>query len=36
MEDPKIYLLAELTIAPGFLEEVKTSVLRSLLLCGST
>src|SRR2546428_11645973 len=66
MEDKKIYLLAELTIPPGFLEEVKAilkealiqtlqepgcealyetgrkddpqqaSVLRSLLLCGST
>jgi hypothetical protein len=66
MEDQKMYLLAELTIAPGFVEEVKAilqepliptlqepgcealyetgrkddphqaSVLRGLLLCGST
>ena len=31
MEDKKIYLLAELTILPGFLEEVKV-ILREALI----
>jgi len=31
MEDPKIYLLAELTIAPGFLEEVKAILKEALI-----
>ena len=31
MEDEKIYLLAELTILPGFLEEVK-AILREALI----
>ena len=31
MEDKKIYLLAELTILPGFLEEVK-AILREALI----
>src|SRR5258705_2537906 len=31
MEDKKIYLLAELTIQPGFLEEVK-AILREALI----
>jgi len=30
MEDKKIYLLAELTILPGFLEEVKTILKEAL------
>src|SRR5438132_5307292 len=31
MEDPKISLLAELTIAPGFLEEVKAILKEALI-----
>src|SRR5438128_8842934 len=31
MEYPKIYLLAELTIAPGFLEEVKAILKEALI-----
>jgi len=31
MEDKKIYLLAELTILPGFLEEVKASLKEALI-----
>jgi quinol monooxygenase YgiN len=30
MEDKKIYLLAELTVQPGFLEEVKVPTLQEL------
>jgi len=31
MEDKKIYLLAELTIAPGFLEEVRAILKEALI-----
>jgi len=31
MEEPKIYLLAELTIAPGFLEEAKAILKEALI-----
>jgi quinol monooxygenase YgiN len=31
MEDKKIYLLAELTVVPGFLEEVKTILKEALI-----
>jgi quinol monooxygenase YgiN len=31
MDDKKIYLLAELTIAPGFLEEVKAILKEALI-----
>jgi quinol monooxygenase YgiN len=31
MEDKKIYLLAELTIRPGFLEEVKAILKEALI-----
>jgi quinol monooxygenase YgiN len=31
MEDKKIYLLAELTILPGFLEEVKAILKEALI-----
>jgi hypothetical protein len=31
MEDAKIYLLAELTVLPGFLEEVKATFKEALI-----